>query len=167
MHARLHAEVAQRRHRRDHRGRARHVGLHRLHAAGGLERQAAGVEHDALADQRQRLACAPRGSYASRRKRGGALGADADADHAAEPLALELLAAPARARVSPLARASARASFTTVSGDFASAGSFTRSRAHTTACAMRAPRASPSRTFALACPSTCTRASREGLASDL
>jgi hypothetical protein len=36
-HTRLHAEVAQDRHRRDHCGRTRHVGLHRLHARGGLE----------------------------------------------------------------------------------------------------------------------------------
>ena len=36
-----------------HRGRAGHVALHRVHAVGRLEVQAAGVERDALADQGQ------------------------------------------------------------------------------------------------------------------
>jgi hypothetical protein len=57
-----------RRHDRDEghgpedRGRARHVGLHRLHARRGLDRQAAGVERDALAHERDptlRLAVGP------------------------------------------------------------------------------------------------------------
>ena len=60
VHLVLHAELGERGHRGDHRGAARHVGLHRLHAAGGLERQAAGVEHHALAHQRERPRRAPR-----------------------------------------------------------------------------------------------------------
>ena len=55
-HTRLHAQRAERRHRRDHRRATRHVGLHRLHAAGGLQRQTTGVEHHTLADECERLA---------------------------------------------------------------------------------------------------------------
>ena len=166
-HARLHAEVAQRRHRRDHRGRARHVGLHRLHAAGGLERQAAGVEHHALADERERGLRAARLVREAQEPR-RALGADADADHAAEPLPLELLARSTRARSGRWRGRAHGASFTTVSGDFAS-GRLVHEVARPRAPprATRAPRASPSRTFALARPSTCTRASFVGFASDL
>ena len=43
-------------HQPDHAGRARHVALHVLHAGGGLERDAAGVEGDALADDGDRVA---------------------------------------------------------------------------------------------------------------
>ena len=73
-------------------------------------------------------------------------------------------AAPARAArrastltVRPLARASARASFTTVSGDFASAGSFTRSRAHATAFRDARAARQPVAHLGVARPSTCTR----------
>ena len=52
----------------------------------------------------------------------------------------------------PDARATAFASSATSAGDFAAAGSLTRSRAHATASAIRAPRSSPARTFALAAP---------------
>ena len=70
VHALLHAERLQRRHRRDHRRATRHVALHRLHARAGLQRQATGVEHHALADERERLPAAPGGEYVSLRKRG-------------------------------------------------------------------------------------------------
>src|SRR5204862_5024811 len=36
---------------RDHGGAAGHVGTHQVHALGGLDRDPAGVERDALADQ--------------------------------------------------------------------------------------------------------------------
>ena len=48
--------LGERLHQPDHAGRARHVALHVLHAGGGLQRDAAGVEGDALADQRDRVA---------------------------------------------------------------------------------------------------------------
>ena len=41
-------------HQPDHAGRARHVALHVLHAGGGLDRNAAGVEGHALADEGDR-----------------------------------------------------------------------------------------------------------------
>ena len=50
----------ERMHQPDHAGRARHVALHVLHAGGRLDRDAAGVEAHALADEgdrRARLAC--------------------------------------------------------------------------------------------------------------
>jgi hypothetical protein len=53
------------------------------------------------------------------------------------------------------------------SGDFAAAGSLTRSRAQATPWAIRAPRSMPARSFALLRPSTSTRASFDGLPSDL
>ena len=46
----------QRMHQADDAGRAAHVALHVLHAAGRLDRNAAGVEADALADEGDRLA---------------------------------------------------------------------------------------------------------------
>ena len=48
--------LGERLHQPDNASRARHVALHVLHAGGGLERDAAGVEGDALADQRDRVA---------------------------------------------------------------------------------------------------------------
>ena len=45
----------ERMHQADDAGGARHVALHFLHAAGGLDRDAAGVEADALADEGDRL----------------------------------------------------------------------------------------------------------------
>ena len=50
------AELGDRRRRLEHRGAARHVLLHQLHAGGGLDRDAAGVEGDALADEAERRA---------------------------------------------------------------------------------------------------------------
>ena len=44
-------QLAQRRHDRDHGATRRHVGLHRHHRLARLEREPAGVERDALADQ--------------------------------------------------------------------------------------------------------------------
>ena len=48
------------RHRRQHRGAAGHVGLHRHHPVGRLERQPARVERDALADERDGAGDRPR-----------------------------------------------------------------------------------------------------------
>src|SRR5689334_20257149 len=42
-------------HQPDHAGRAAHVALHVLHAGGALDGNAAGIEADALADERHRL----------------------------------------------------------------------------------------------------------------
>ena len=50
-HPRLDPEPGQSGHDRDHDRAAGHVGLHQLHAIEWLERQAAAVERDALADQ--------------------------------------------------------------------------------------------------------------------
>ena len=47
--------AGQRQHGTEHGGGPAHVGLHLLHALRRLDRDAAGVEADALADQRQRL----------------------------------------------------------------------------------------------------------------
>ena len=52
--------AGKRMHQPDHAGRARHVALHVLHAGGRLDRNAAGVEAHALADEGDRrvaLAC--------------------------------------------------------------------------------------------------------------
>ena len=60
----------QRLHQADHDARAGHVPFHVFHAGGRLDRDAAGVEGDALADEGERRACPwPRGrpSIASRR----------------------------------------------------------------------------------------------------
>ena len=46
-------ERLERGHRREHRRRSRHVGLHGLHARRGLQRETTRVEHHALADQGQ------------------------------------------------------------------------------------------------------------------
>ena len=53
------------------RRRAAHVGLHGLHRLGRLQRQPAGVERDALADEHHRLRRARGGAYSSRTSRGG------------------------------------------------------------------------------------------------
>ena len=45
----------ERMHQADDAGGARHVALHVLHAGGGLDRNAAGIEDDALADEGDRL----------------------------------------------------------------------------------------------------------------
>ena len=122
--------VAQRRHRAEHRGGARHVGLHRLHAAGGLERQAAGVEHHALADERERPA-ARAGRLVRRPSRSAAdARALADAEHAAHALRAQLRARRAPAPSRPCSRAACAPSPRTSAGDCAPAGSFTMSRAH-------------------------------------
>ena len=49
----------QRVHQADHGSRAAHVALHVLHAGGRLDRNAAGVEDDALADEGDRLGPSP------------------------------------------------------------------------------------------------------------
>ncbi len=49
-----HAERLQARHRGEHGGCARHVGLHGLHAGRRLEREATRIEDDSLADKSQR-----------------------------------------------------------------------------------------------------------------
>jgi hypothetical protein len=49
------AQFAQAAQRAEHAGGAAHVELHLVHRVGGLERDAAGVEGDALADQHHRL----------------------------------------------------------------------------------------------------------------
>ena len=67
----------------------------------------------------------------------------------------------------PERRATSLARFATSSGDFAPAGSLTRSRAHRTAAATREPRASPAFTLALVRPSTTTRVSFDAGASPL
>ena len=114
------------------------------------------------------VAFAPRGSYASRTKRGGAVGALADAEHAAEPLAFELLAGEHLDRSARLARDVRARAWRPSSGDFAPAGSFTRSRAHATASAMRAPRASAALHLGVRAPEHLTRATAStACASDL
>ena len=50
-HAQRDAELGDRAHALDHRAAARHVPLHVLHVVGRLERDAAGVERDRLADE--------------------------------------------------------------------------------------------------------------------
>ena len=81
------------------------------------------------------VAFAPRGSYASRRKRGGR--SEPAPTPRTPPSRSRVSCSPLHTRtVSPLARARARAFLTTVSGDLASAGSLTRSRAHATASAI-------------------------------
>ena len=52
---RLGLALRQRMHQADHAGCARHVALHVLHAGRGLDRNAAGIEADALADKGERL----------------------------------------------------------------------------------------------------------------
>ena len=52
-HADRHLELGERGDRLDHRGAAAHVELHVVHRPRRLERQAAGVERDRLADQRE------------------------------------------------------------------------------------------------------------------
>ena len=47
--------LGQRQHEPGDAGRAAHVALHVLHAAGGLHGDAAGIEAHALADEAQRL----------------------------------------------------------------------------------------------------------------
>ena len=68
---------------RGHGGGAGHVGLHRRHAGGGLDAHAAGVEGDALADERdvRLLAARAVGEGDDARRAAAAL---ADADDAAE-----------------------------------------------------------------------------------
>ena len=90
-HTCLDPEIAQRRHGGDHRRGARHVGLHRFHAAGRLERQTAGVEHDTLADERERRLGAARRVLEPHEAR-RSFGAVPDAEHAAHPFAFELFA---------------------------------------------------------------------------
>ena len=48
----------ERMHEADHAGGARHVALHVLHAGGRLDRDAAGIEAHALADEGDRLGAA-------------------------------------------------------------------------------------------------------------
>ena len=99
-------DVAQRGHGGEHRGAAGHVALHRQHALGRLDVEAAGVEGDALADQhhgRRLRGRAARGvvetDQAGRRRRGGA-----DGEHAAEALLGEPLPRPRSSTSRPAAR---------------------------------------------------------------
>ena len=74
--------------------------------------------------------------------------------------------APARTfTFRPDDRPTFRVSAAISAGDFAPAGSFTRSRAQPTASAILAPRCSPALTFAPPRPSTTTRASFDGFGS--
>ena len=64
----------QRMHQPDHAGRAAHVALHVLHAGGALDRNAAGIEANALADEGDRLlaflAAVPAHDHGAARLRG-------------------------------------------------------------------------------------------------
>ena len=85
-------QLGDRRDRLEHRGGAGHVHLHLLHAGAGLERDAAGVEGDALADQGEGRAGAAAAVAEDDQLRllGAAL---ADGEDAAHALRLELGAA--------------------------------------------------------------------------
>ena len=83
-------ELAQRRHRADHRRRARHVALHGLHARAGLEREPTGVEDHSLADERERLAAGTGRRVRELQEPRGLRGALTHAQHAAELLLTEL-----------------------------------------------------------------------------
>ena len=61
----------QRMHEADDAGRAAHVALHVLHAGGGLDRDAARIEADALADDRRSASSASSGRRSSAWSRGG------------------------------------------------------------------------------------------------
>ena len=85
-------ELGDRRDRLQHRRRPGHVVLHLVHAGAGLERDAAGVEGDALADQAQGRAGAAAGVAEDDQPRRLAAAA-ADGDQAAHALGGDLLGA--------------------------------------------------------------------------
>ena len=88
-HVDLRLELRDHPHRREDRRRPAHVALHGLHALGVLDRQAAGVEGDALAGERDRHG-GRRPCTRARSARGVRSGADAE--DAAEPTLLGWLA---------------------------------------------------------------------------
>ena len=130
-------------HGADHGGAARHVVLHLLHAVGGLDGDAAGIERDALAHQAQvhRLAVA-------RARRAGSAGRSAPAARrcpAPRRAARPCPAARMRSRSStshsrPNSAAIARARSASTVGVRRLAGSLTSSRAKFCASATMRPR---------------------------
>ena len=127
--------------REDRRGAA-HVVLHRLHALGVLDRQAAGVERDALAGDRDRRGRGPPPVYVSSIMRGGfTLPAPTPRMPPNPPFSSS--ASLQTLHVSPTSRAIFCASRAICAGGMSPAGVFTRSRAQFTASATmrRAPRA--------------------------
>ena len=104
------AHPAQRRHHGHHDRATGHVALHRGHALAGLDREAAGVEGDALADQHHpRSLPAPAGRRVvetdqARRRRGRL----ADGQDPAEALARQLLLVPDLARQAVVGRPASR-----------------------------------------------------------
>ena len=157
---------------RENRRRAHHVVLHLAHRGGGLERNAAGVEGDALSDQDHRLPRAGGPVLADEQER-RPRAAGIDAENASHPFPRHV--APAGA---PSARSGARAvmAFTSrasSAGPRSFAGVLPRSRAQAAAAATasaspaatRHPAAEPARGGArtvrpargpFACASTCT-----------
>ena len=97
-------------HHGDHDGAAGHVALHVDHRLGRLDRQAAGVEGDALADQHDVAVPSARPSRgcsrADQARRGGR--GLADAEDAAEALGRELVVVPDRDVEAGLARRARR-----------------------------------------------------------
>ena len=87
------AELGDRAGRLEHGGAARHVLLHQLHAGGGLDRDAAAVEGDALADQRRGSEPAPPPRVAQDDQRGSFAEPGGDREDPAHALGLELGAA--------------------------------------------------------------------------
>ena len=88
------AELGDRGRRLDHRCAAAHVALHVLHAQGGLQRDAARVEGDRLADQPERGASLPRPAGRSAGRSAAAPGAARrDGGERAHALGLDPLAA--------------------------------------------------------------------------
>ena len=84
-------EVAQGRHGRQHRGRPRHVGLHRHHAVGRLERQPSRIEGDPLAHQGHRRRGAAFWLVDQLDQTGRLLRALGDSRQAAQPLLGDLV----------------------------------------------------------------------------
>ena len=160
-HVDLRLEERDHPHGGEDRCRAAHVALHRLHTLGVLDRQAAGVERDALARERDRVARCPRpctrarsaveGSRFLRRRPGCRRSRPSPAP-----------ACPRSCSVSPTSRAIFCASRAISAGGMSPAGVFTRSRAQQTASATTWPRLTASRAAfasALADPSTVIRVS--------
>ena len=78
-------ELANRRHRTEHAARAAHVELHLVHLRRRLHRDAAGVERDALADDRDRRGLRVGAAIADHDDLRGLLGALRDGEHRAHP----------------------------------------------------------------------------------
>ena len=136
-HADLHAHVARRRQRPDDRGGTTHVALHGDHSVGRLDRQASGVERDALADQRDLLGGLGRLVSQAQQPR-LARGAAADAEDAAEALALEgLVLARVLGLGATRAAAAAPAALATAAAALAAAAGLAPGRSH---CSLLSPK---------------------------